>query len=346
MKGNVYLLLRQGRWEARTTIAPEVDEAYWFGQEVEKRGGAGIFEQRRREGNYCGEVMDHHERTGHRETMEQCEETERRGATDHRKAKAHSEVTEHRKASEHREITEYQKASEHRETTEYQKASEHRETTGHRKATEGWLYKEELPWGQACLVADLWNSQQRDAVTGRPGPGRQHPFQRLARLVAELQERDSRRQSSGIARAGQRQLADRWGERSRGAAVSGETTGLAQLAAGLLQGRALLGCEARDLLIGAADPGAGSSWSGALQLLSLLGQAAPCRSGRRRGWRAASRSGAALPALWQRWVAPQADALLCLRADVRLLRGMPDDGTQQGMRAFCHRHLYAPRCYR
>ncbi len=194
MKGNVYLLLRQGGWEARATIAPEVDEGYWFGRTAAKPDEYSPSGLGRREDYYGGD------------------------------------------------------------------------------AAEAWLYKEELPWGQACLAADLWNSQQR-GVTGRPGPGRQHPFQRLAKLVAELQELDGRGQSPGIEREARRQLAGRWGERSRGAAVSEETAGLAQLAAGLLQGRALLGCEARDLLVGAAGPGAGSSWSGALQLLSLLGQA-------------------------------------------------------------------------
>ncbi|MHA7967148.1 DEAD/DEAH box helicase family protein [Paenibacillus sp. CAU 1782] len=248
MKGYVYLLLRKEGWEARATIAPEVDEAYWFGRDAETRGRMGTAGQLESDASYC-------EAAGQRNGMEHCEESGDR------------EVEGQREALKHRVAMEDQKELKHRGAKKQLKITERHE------AVEAWLCKEELPWGQACLVADLWNSRQGEYVTGRPGYGRHHPFQQLAKLVAELQERDGRQQGSAISGAARHQLAGRWGERSRGVAVSGETAALAQLAAGLLQGRALLGCEARDLLIGAAGPGAGSSWSGALQLLSLLGQA-------------------------------------------------------------------------
>ncbi|WP_240941869.1 helicase-related protein [Paenibacillus sp. HB172176] len=55
------------------------------------------------------------------------------------------------------------------------------------------------------------------------------------------------------------------------AARQAELAATAKLAAALLQGRALLSAEARDLLAGATLPGAEASWSEAFQLASLLG---------------------------------------------------------------------------
>ncbi|OUS75236.1 hypothetical protein B1748_18635 [Paenibacillus sp. MY03] len=56
--------------------------------------------------------------------------------------------------------------------------------------------------------------------------------------------------------------ADRWSH----------VAAIAKLAAGLLQGRALLSVEARALLASAAVPGAEANWSEAIQLAALLGQ--------------------------------------------------------------------------
>ncbi|MDQ6422511.1 helicase-related protein [Paenibacillus sp. LHD-117] len=62
------------------------------------------------------------------------------------------------------------------------------------------------------------------------------------------------------------------GRRVMDAARWSHVAAIAKLAAGLLQGRALLSVEARALLAGAAVPGAEADWSEAIQLAALLGQ--------------------------------------------------------------------------
>jgi hypothetical protein len=62
------------------------------------------------------------------------------------------------------------------------------------------------------------------------------------------------------------------GARVYSAAELGEIAAGAKLAAGMMQGRALLRSEAHALLDGASCPGAASSWREVLQLAALLGQ--------------------------------------------------------------------------
>ncbi|WP_223285353.1 DEAD/DEAH box helicase [Paenibacillus sp. PL91] len=61
-------------------------------------------------------------------------------------------------------------------------------------------------------------------------------------------------------------------ERTLSEAELGEIAAGAKLAAGMMQGRALLRSEAHALLAGAGGPGAAASWSGVLQLAALLGR--------------------------------------------------------------------------
>ncbi|WP_424766647.1 DEAD/DEAH box helicase [Paenibacillus sp. sgz302251] len=199
------------------------------------------------------------------------------------------------------------------------------------KAEAGWLWKEKLPLGDACLAAELW---ERECGRGKSVNGfskraggiylelEANLLRRLSRCVEEAKReaRESekaagnnwwRRWSSWRKRGGLGDenwagLVERWeraikGERGEArragdgseygsggraardseyggagreisdAELEGLTAG-AKLAAEVVQGRALLRSEAQALLACAVGPGAGASWSEWLQLASLLGR--------------------------------------------------------------------------
>lgn len=232
-------------------------------------------------------------------------------------------------------------------------------------AEEGWLLKEELPLGDACVAVELWDAAIKRGSVGRNGAskslnegGRNTDYEAIELLAACAEEakadgasgdaaagglnssnqksseleRNYRKYSGGVEQAvhngkislgsrwrflgsrGKRKgalaierlfgLVERW-EKVRGAVVGeiggeaianngekrssakglgGEEAGVysaeelgefaagAKLAAGMLQGRALLRSEAHALLSSASCPGAASSWRELLQLASLLGQ--------------------------------------------------------------------------
>jgi competence protein ComFA len=79
-----------------------------------------------------------------------------------------------------------------------------------------------------------------------------------------------------VIRKGRRRSVVRWsvgdGRQVMDADRWSHVAAIAKLAAGLLQGRALLSVEARALLASAAVPGAEANWSEAIQLAALLGQ--------------------------------------------------------------------------
>lgn len=232
-------------------------------------------------------------------------------------------------------------------------------------AEEGWLLKEELPLGDACIAVELWDAAIKRGNGGRNNAskslnegGRNADYEAIELLAACAEEakadgaggdaatgglnssnqksseleRNYRKYSGGVEQAvhngkislgsrwrflgsrGKRKgalaierlfgLVERW-EKVRGAVVGeiggeaianngekrssakrvgGEEAGVysaeelgefaagAKLAAGMLQGRALLRSEAHALLSSASCPGAASSWRELLQLASLLGQ--------------------------------------------------------------------------
>ncbi|MFD0590653.1 DEAD/DEAH box helicase [Paenibacillus sp. GCM10027627] len=158
-------------------------------------------------------------------------------------------------------------------------------------AEEGWLWKESLPLGWACRAVELWKARHGAEEDGEAA------LAGLAILVEELKAEDEEhggrarrsetvsfngwlgKKKSGLARGREElwQLAKRWtyGQEAQSLAQPEGArfevaAAMAKLAAGLLQGRALLGGEARALLEGAV-PGAAASWSEAIQLAALLG---------------------------------------------------------------------------
>lgn len=169
-------------------------------------------------------------------------------------------------------------------------------------ASDGWLWKEALPLGDACRAAELWREKYSDGRGGRGGEraGTEDgerckesesvtALESLASCIAEV-----KREAAGLSDAGWRarvrgirdraavrmqpgdslrRCAERW-ER----AVSGGETAYAATAEGakraaeLLQGRALLRSEAQALFESTNEKGAMAELShGALQLCVLLG---------------------------------------------------------------------------
>ncbi|WP_053373814.1 DEAD/DEAH box helicase [Paenibacillus sp. FJAT-27812] len=194
-------------------------------------------------------------------------------------------------------------------------------------ADSGWLLKEPLPLGDACLAAALWEdrhkrSKERKAALDMKASGRRDRAEyeewiELLLSCIEMAKRSGENEGKAAgsgrwwplggggkrekAREGslfglveqwkvERDSASEWrkldaaahvgavrkqgGERERAISEAelGEIAAGAQLAAGLMQGRALLRSEALALLAGAGGPGAAVSWSGVLQLAALLGR--------------------------------------------------------------------------
>lgn len=115
-------------------------------------------------------------------------------------------------------------------------------------------------------------------VDGRGDGGGERLTSVSGQVGASMEERRQERVVSAQAGAGKgrRRSVVRWsagdGRRGMDADRWSHVAAIAKLAAGLLQGRALLSGEARDLLAGAAVPGAEANWSEAIQLAALLGQ--------------------------------------------------------------------------
>ncbi|WP_054025405.1 DEAD/DEAH box helicase [Bacillus sp. FJAT-28004] len=240
-------------------------------------------------------------------------------------------------------------------------------------ADEGWLIKEELPLGDACVAVELWDRAMNRGKDGRAGKdksgsgagGNHSSYEALKLLLTCAEEARVMGMGSREAEAGGQASRDqkfdgaakhvdksskivgesrwlRWGKREKqygtvgvesvlglverwkrvlgaeqefvgvvgagarceegeagrvgellehrevargrvmilggegarvySAAELGEIAAGAKLAAGRMQGRALLRSEAHALLDGASCPGAASSWREVLQLAALLGQ--------------------------------------------------------------------------
>ncbi|MCR2806742.1 helicase-related protein [Paenibacillus soyae] len=221
MRAYLYALRRNGKWEGRVTIAPEVDRAYWFG------------------GSHA--------------------------------------------------------------------AQEHVEAA--------WFWKEQLPLGQACQIAEWWRMGERGGKyirgSDRRGRAKKKAEKRAVSLLEQGASSDKvwvdglielecmirltgddaatsakrgrswrlwfkrkKRRESGITEAELARLlacAELWRREPNGAARGGVDAAAAERAASLLSGRALLSGEARELL-GAGGPGAAASWREAIQLAALLGR--------------------------------------------------------------------------
>ncbi|MDQ0116547.1 competence protein ComFA [Paenibacillus harenae] len=152
-------------------------------------------------------------------------------------------------------------------------------------ATEGWLWLQPLPLGDACRAAALWNLERERRGGGRSD--REDVPCALAACVAAARKEAVGARRSVRAKVQQGDSLRGGAERWERAALAGELEGggaagdsaaapeglgaAARRAAALLQGRALLRSEAQALLEGAAVPGADSGWSDVLQLAALLG---------------------------------------------------------------------------
>ncbi|RJX36937.1 DNA/RNA helicase [Paenibacillus pinisoli] len=167
-------------------------------------------------------------------------------------------------------------------------------------AVAGWLWSEPLPLGWACGIAEGWDYRgkggEKRALGNEAAKKPADSQEALAHLVLRIERMYSYDRPSGDSRRGVHRLggkrglreADKGGLRGRAeywprAGHSGPSGGAAErgmemvaasarIAAGLLQGRALLSGEARALLEGAIAPVAGAGWSEAVQLAALLGR--------------------------------------------------------------------------
>ncbi|MEK3883904.1 helicase-related protein [Paenibacillus sp. PL2-23] len=171
-----------------------------------------------------------------------------------------------------------------------------------------WLWREELPLGQASEAVELWRERVESKHFGRVKQGLGARYggmegQRysgatmneakavalMSGIIEEVRAAGERRKhafaskrasdttggvSSSIEGMEQRSI-ERWregeGQRVMAPERWSHVAAASKLAAELLQGRALLSGEARELL-GAGGPGAAASWREAIQLAALLGR--------------------------------------------------------------------------
>ncbi|RIX51078.1 hypothetical protein D3P08_18550, partial [Paenibacillus nanensis] len=165
-----------------------------------------------------------------------------------------------------------------------------------RSAEAAWLWKEALPLGLACQVAERWGEKAARDRKGDRSQNLSHALsysayvdglmelERAVRVVCDGAARPPRRRWLGALRPGAGRTeagdarallarAELWHAREHGdAGIEAAAAAAAERAAELLQGRALLSGEARDLLAGAGGPGAAASWREAVQLAALLGR--------------------------------------------------------------------------
>lgn len=180
-------------------------------------------------------------------------------------------------------------------------------------ASAGWFWSEPLPLGWACGIAEEWDYRGEEGrkrilslETAVKPSDSQEALARLAQHIERMYHHD--RPSDGRRRGVHRPGKERGLRGPNRGKVSGRAvnwprdghSGLsgsaaergmerlaasASIAAGQLQGRALLSGEANALLEGASAPVAGASWSEAVQLAALLGRVrlsgAVASSGRR-----------------------------------------------------------------
>ncbi|MFF2889974.1 DEAD/DEAH box helicase [Paenibacillus sp. NPDC057967] len=170
------------------------------------------------------------------------------------------------------------------------------------RADAGWFWSEPLPLGWACRVAEGWD--YRPSVRGSrkyvlskelsgSGAGSKEALAYLAQMIQRVHneylsaergvkgtsQRAGEKVKDSPDRMGWLERAEYWPRDDRGklkgsVAERGmeQVAASVSIAAGLLQGRALLSGEARALLEGASAPVAGASWSEAVQLAALLGR--------------------------------------------------------------------------
>lgn len=222
MKAYVYALRRNGEWEAKMTIAPEVDYAFWFGRDSHSRGAeaAWLWKEALPLGQAC-------------QVAERWVEEKKRGSKRLR-------WWSNDRISSHMGIGRIMK----------------------------WL-------GWSDEADRLARVRKRSG--GSPEESLEHGLIELERMIrlVELFRPGPRRTEKGDARE-LLERAELWRARElRDAGTAGAAAAAAERAAELLQGRALLSSEARDLL-GAAGPGAAASWREAIQLAALLGRVRLC----------------------------------------------------------------------
>lgn len=259
MKAYIYVVKRQGKWEAHMTIEPDVDFSYWF--LVDGLGGkaeAGWFWREMLPLGWACRVaeqwVDETDRMTQRKRMEQMEQMER--------------IEKMERMMEEQALF---KLSALIEELRIEDDAEYADKVKGAKA--GKLGRSLFEGRSQCGdIAELLDKAERWVPGGREtarGYWRRDGEERTANPGEERTANpygDGGAETKRCRSDGKERTANPYGD-----AGFEVVAAMAKLAAGLLQGRALLSGEARALLEG-AGPDAGASWRAAIQLAALLGR--------------------------------------------------------------------------